>query len=298
MLRNAACLSRVSAGAVLHGFAALTLCLVLLPGLLAAPALADGPGAIATDGYFDVERIDRETYAIREPRYWQRNVSYVLKGETRAILFDSGSGTRNIRFVAHSVTHNPMTVVASHLHYDHIGSHNQFEQVAMIDLPETRAATSDNWYSPPILTSLWPFAPGFHVTQWWKPGDAIDLGGRVIDVVHIPGHTGDSIALVDRARGYAFVGDHLFGGPLLANLPGSDLSAYLQSTRHLLRDFPEIRTVFGAHEKSRLPRASLEALEQTLLAIQEKRAPGESLWWTAWTSSRYPGEGFTVFAQP
>lgn len=266
--------------------------------LVATAAPARAGGVIATDGWFDVSRIDPSTYAIHEPRYWQRNVAYVLKGENRSILIDSGSGTRDIAFVADKVTKKPMTVVASHGHYDHIGSHASFASVAMIDLPETREATdAEGWYSPPVAKSLWAFSRSYRVTEWWKPGDTIDLGGRRIEVVHVPGHSTDSIALVDRERGYAFVGDHLYGGPLLANLPGSDLAQYLESTRRLLA-IPEIRVVYGAHEEGRLTRESLVALESALSAILEKRATGRRLWWLGWTTASYPGEGFTILAAP
>jgi glyoxylase-like metal-dependent hydrolase (beta-lactamase superfamily II) len=265
--------------------------------LVAAPAPAETKNAVATDGYFEVSRIDPDTYAIHESHYWQRNVMYVLKGENRAILFDTGSGTRDLAWLADKVTKKPMTAVASHMHYDHIGSHGSFAQVAMIDLPETRAAMKDDWYSPPVAKSLYGFADGFHVTEWWKPGDTIDIGGRRIDVVHVPGHSTDSIALVDRQRGYAFVGDMLYGGTLLANLPGSDVATYLDSTRRLLRDFPEIKVVFGAHEDARMKRDSLVALESALANIVEKRASGQRVWWTAWTASRYPGgDGFSILA--
>ena len=266
--------------------------------LASTASRAQGPGVMATDGYFEVARIDSMTFAIHEPKYWQQSIMYVLKGEQRSILFDTGSGTRDVAFMADKVTRKPMTVIASHMHYDHIGSHGSFKSVAMIDLPETRAATRDGWYSPPVMKSLWPFSSGFAVTEWWKPGDVIDIGDRRIEVVHIPGHSTDSIALVDRARGYAFVGDHLHGGTLLANLPGSDLAAYLQSTRKLLSDFPEIKTVFGAHYQGRMTRDSLVALETSLAAILEQRVSGQPLWWLGWTAARYPGDGFTIVAAP
>jgi len=272
-------------------------CLCVAAATAVAPLPAEaGYSVLATDGWFDVSRIDPVNFAIHEPHYWQRNIAYVLKGEQRAILIDSGSGTRDIAFVADKVTKKPMTVVASHMHYDHIGSHASFQQVAMIDLPETRSATKDNWYSPPLAKSVWPLAHGFRVTEWWKPGDVIDIGGRRIEVVHIPGHSTDSIALVERASGYAWVGDHLYAGTLVANLPGSDLATYLASTRKLLTDYPEIKTVFGAHEDGRMTRDSLVALESALTAILEHRAEGQRLWWLAWMVKRYPFDGFTILA--
>ncbi|HEY2773456.1 MAG TPA: MBL fold metallo-hydrolase [Candidatus Binatia bacterium] len=262
----------------------------------AAPAPEPAPGVLATDGYFDVSRIDQNTYAIHEPRYWQQDTMYVIKGESRAILVDTGSGTRDVAFIADKVTKNPMTAVASHVHYDHIGSHGSFHQVAMIDLPETRAATRDNYYSPPLSKSLEPFASGFHVTEWWKPGDVIDLGNRKIEIVHIPGHSSDEIALVDRANRYAFVGDHLYGGTLLANLPGSDLGQYLLSTRKLLNDYPEVQTYFGGHGDGRMPREKMVTLESLLSGILEKRIGGQRQWWLAFVVARYPGDGFSILA--
>lgn len=262
------------------------------------PALADEISVAATDGYFDVVRIDPRTFAIYEPEYWQRNIAYVIKGDARALLVDSGSGTRDIHFVATKVTRKPMTAVATHVHYDHIGSHASFDQVAMLDVPENRAHVEDNYYYPTFGQSLAPFVDGFFVTEWWKPGDKIELGGRRLEVVHLPGHSSDSMALVDRASGQAFVGDFLYPDVLLACFGSADLDAYLASTRRLLADYPEIRHVYGAHVGHQMSRQSLVALEKALADILERRVAGERIWWLGWTVARYPGEGFSIFAPP
>ncbi len=278
--------------------AVLAFAAVALVSMPVPPAHAETTSVTATDGYFDVSRIDAATFSIHESHYRQLNIAYVIKGQTRAILVDSGSGTRDIAFVADKVTKKPMTVVASHVHYDHIGSHAAFQQVAMADLPELRARVEHNHYTPTMGSSLYPWRQGFDVTEWWKPGDVIELGGRRISVVHTPGHSSDSITLVDREAGYAFVGDLLYGGDLDAWLPGADLEAWLESTRTLLRDFPEIRRVFGAHEKGSMTREDLVALEATLASIVEGRAHGERLWWLGWQVARYAGAGFAVLAAP
>src|SRR5271169_3383886 len=100
------------------------------------------------DDYFAVEDLGDGTFAIGEPRYYQQNYSYLIVGRTRAVLFDSGSGTRDISGVVASLTRLPVTVIVSHLHFDHLGGIAPFGHVAMIDLPETRADVSGGFFKP------------------------------------------------------------------------------------------------------------------------------------------------------
>src|SRR5580704_8780479 len=100
------------------------------------------------DDFFAVEDLGEDTFAIGEPRYYQQNYSYLIVGTTRAILFDSGSGTRDISGVVASLTKLPVTVIVSHLHFDHLGGIAPFEHTAMIDLPETRADMSGALFKP------------------------------------------------------------------------------------------------------------------------------------------------------
>jgi hydroxyacylglutathione hydrolase len=100
------------------------------------------------DDYFAVEDLGDGTYAIGEPRYYQQNYSYLIVGQTRAVLFDSGSGTRDISRVVADITKLPITVIVSHLHFDHLGGIGPFEHTAMIDLPETRADMSGALFKP------------------------------------------------------------------------------------------------------------------------------------------------------
>jgi len=259
-------------------------------------AAQDSVSVAATDGYFDVSRIDADTWAISEPQYWQKNNSFVIKGQIRTILFDTGSGTRDIRHMAGNVTRKPTTAMPSHVHYDHIGSIGSFDQVAMVDLPVNRERTADNRYTPSLSMSLWPFSSSFMVTEWWKPGEKIDIGGRVLEAVSIPGHSPDSIAVIDRARGYAFVGDFLYAGELYTFLPGADLTAYLESTKRLLADYPEVKLLLCGHGKPTMPREALVALQEALSAILEQRAAPERVWRLGGLIKKYPGQGFSILA--
>lgn len=79
---------------------ALTLmaCLGTAGAALAAPTKR----APAPADWFHVFPIDERTYAISEPKYWQKNVSYLLLGTRQALLFDTGPGVYGIRSVVRS----------------------------------------------------------------------------------------------------------------------------------------------------------------------------------------------------
>ena len=49
-----------------------------------------------------------------------------LIGEERALLIDTGLGIRNISELVRGITNKPVTAVATHVHWDHIGGHQYF----------------------------------------------------------------------------------------------------------------------------------------------------------------------------
>jgi hydroxyacylglutathione hydrolase len=203
------------------------------------------------DDYFAVEDLGDGTFAIGEPHYYQQNYSYLIVGQTRAVLFDSGSGTRDISGVVADLTKLPVTVIVSHLHFDHLGGISPFGDVAMIDLPETRADLSGGIFKPSRYQYMGFFdgrsAPSFRVTQWLAPGAIIDLGGRVLRVLSTPGHTPSSVALFDATNRRLYIGDFIYPTTLYAFLPGASLSAYQATARMLLRTLPPTTVLWTAH---------------------------------------------------
>ena len=214
----------------------------LEPHAIIDPAEPDLGEGRMVDDYWAVQHIDANTYALGEPRYYQANYTYLILGGRRALLFDAGSGTRDITGVVTSLTHLPVTVMPSHLHFDHTGAIAPFTSVAMIDLPDTRADVTSGRLTPSRYEYLGMIdgrvTPTFRVTEWFKPGTTIDLGGRVLRILHVPGHTHSSVAVYDAGTHQLFAGELINPTTLYAFLPGAGLSEYRATTRELHATLP------------------------------------------------------------
>jgi hydroxyacylglutathione hydrolase len=258
----------------------------LEPHAIIDPAKPDlGEGSMADD-YWAVQNIDANTYAVGEPRYYQANYAYLIVGERRALLFDAGSGTRDITGIVARLTRLPVTVMPSHLHYDHTRGIAPFTSIAMLDLPETRADVTNGRLTPSryeylgLIDGLAP--PSFRVTEWVKPGSSIDLGGRVLQVLHVPGHTRSSVALYDAATHRLFAGDFIYPTTLYAFLPGASLAEYRATARELLAALPADTKIWTAHccragERTAAPwltMADLRDLDSALTAIESGDSHG------------------------
>jgi glyoxylase-like metal-dependent hydrolase (beta-lactamase superfamily II) len=128
------------------------------------------------------------------------------------------------------------------------------------DLPssfaEAMAADEPDGVAPEYLVDAVPF-PGYDVaaytitpapvTDALADGDTIDLGDRVFEVVHLPGHTPGSAALFDHASGVLFTGDVLYDGELLDELPESNIDDYVTSMRRLLA--LDVSMAYAGHEQ-------------------------------------------------
>ncbi|MDP2873297.1 MAG: MBL fold metallo-hydrolase [Bacillota bacterium] len=184
------------------------------------------------DGWFSLLELGRGVTAIAEPHHRQRVVSYLLRGRDVALLFDTGMGIGDVAALVRSLTPLPVVAVVSHSHFDHCGGLAGFAVrgayrgcSAALPSPPYPAGTSHQSYA------ILPASPTLLLAE----GDLLDLGDRRLEVVHVPGHSPDSIALLDPVMGQVMTGDFFYGGALYAHLPESDPTAYLASLRRAAR---------------------------------------------------------------
>ncbi len=116
---------------------------------------------------------------------------FLLAGTESAMLIDSGMNVRNAREIAESLTTLPVSLLNTHADRDHTGGNDEFESFRMhpVDEPNYRKSGKDGKLIPV------------------RDGDEIDLGGRKLRIIHLPGHTPGSIAVHDISRRVLISGD-------------------------------------------------------------------------------------------
>ncbi|MEQ8268846.1 MAG: MBL fold metallo-hydrolase [Parvibaculum sp.] len=204
---------------------------------------------------------------------------WFVRGRDRDLLIDTGVGVASLKQEIADLTDKPLIVVASHIHYDHVGCLHEFETRVMHGLeaprmerysefatltaagfpPELRAALSGYGLDDGngTLIDALPHADydvesyavtPTKATRTVDEGDLVDLGDRHFSIFHLPGHSPGSIGLWEGKTKTLFSGDAIYDGPLLDELPDSDIAIYLTTIRRLRA--MDVNVVHGGHDPS------------------------------------------------
>lgn len=233
--------------------------------------------------WFERRRIDESITLLTEPAVHpllRCNIWHV-RGRDRDLVVDTGLGVASLAEAAADLFGADVLAVATHSHMDHLGGLHEFEHRAIHEL-EAEAAKSAadalpldvemydeedlEWFASVgydiaggLLTAV-PhdtFDPATHAmvgaapTRTLAEGDTIDLGDRAFEVLHLPGHSPGSIGLWQADTGVLFSGDAVYDGPLLDQIPGSDVDDYITTMERLI-ELP-VSVVHAGHDPSMCP---------------------------------------------
>lgn len=254
------------------------------------PANGKLPSVVTKSPWFQVYQAAPGVYALTEPNQFQEAVSYLIVGTKRALMFDTGIGMVPIRPVVEELTKLPVTVINSHTHYDHVGGNAEFDAIVARDTPYTKANMAgfphDNLATEVAPTAFCHGAPAgldtasfrtrpWHATGVVKDGDTIDLGGRTIEVLEVPGHTPDALALLDRVNGLLWTGDSYYDGALWLYVPETDLDGYERSMARLVALAPSLKQLLPAHNTANESPARLAAVVAAVKTMRAGQATGK-----------------------
>jgi glyoxylase-like metal-dependent hydrolase (beta-lactamase superfamily II) len=210
--------------------------------------ITGGPNCLEVPDW-QIHEYNANLYFLRESgcTHYEKPFLYLFFGSERALLIDTGAGASDAASVAQKLIAKwckrakreslPLVVAHTHGHGDHVAGDKGFADVPNVTL---------------IPATVEGAKQAFHIENWPASAGSIDLGGRAIDVIPIPGHHVAHVAYYDRQTGILHTGDHLYAGRLYV----SDFAAYLESTRRLV-EFTATRPVshiVGCHiEQSSTP---------------------------------------------
>lgn len=192
--------------------------------------------------WFTVEKIDKTTFAISEYKHYEDAHSYLLLGKDKALLIDTGLGISNIKKVVDEITQLPILVVTTHVHWDHIGGHKYFNDIAvhalekdwLLNFPIPLTVVKNNLMKLPFESPKSFDIDKYEIykgtpTLVLNDNDVIDIGKRKIRVIHTPGHSPGHICFYDLEKNYLFTGDLVYEGKLDAYYPTTDPIAFKNS---------------------------------------------------------------------
>lgn len=209
----------------------------------------------ATTDWYDIYSLGKRSYHIRE---LDRYATYLLEGDEAALLVDTGCGVGDIKGLIAELTDQPIRVLLTHSHWDHIGNAAQFDEVMAhpheIDPGGSVAidGVADDFRHRPAQALAGWHGEGVTLPEVFDPdtysidpvpdvqaihaGDVIDLGNRRLELLALPGHSPGQLGVLDRSQGTLYGADLLGSGyRQLAHFSNADVSTYLGSMR-LARD--------------------------------------------------------------
>jgi glyoxylase-like metal-dependent hydrolase (beta-lactamase superfamily II) len=233
---------------------------------------------IGADRWYEILPKSEDVTLIHEPAitpFFRCNMWHV-RGRDRDLLLDTGLGQVPLRSHVSLLTGRPIVCVASHGHFDHIGSHHEFEdrrihrdEANILADPRREWTLADRYATDEMFDALPPGwdAANYRVrpaaaTVLLADGDVIDLGNRAFEVIHTPGHSPGGIALWEEKTGLLFSGDIVYDGPLIDDAYHSNRTDYEASLRRL-SGLPA-SMIHGGHFQSFGRRRLVELIEEYL----------------------------------
>jgi glyoxylase-like metal-dependent hydrolase (beta-lactamase superfamily II) len=233
--------------------------------------------------WFEVYLIRPGVFAISEPRQFEEVISYLIIGERRALLWDTGMAIARILPVVQHLTTRPVVVLNSHTHPDHIGGNFEFKEIWAVQTEFTQQnskgysdADLKSWVAPDQIcgnlpsdfkVSTYQIRP-YSISRFVKDGEKIDLGGRQLEVLHTPGHTPDSLCLLDREGRVLFTGDTFYAGPLYLYAPETNFDAFVISVNRLAQLANSVDVLLTGHNEPISPVSSLTSLQTAVEQIR------------------------------
>ena len=250
-----------------------------------------------TCGWFEVREMPGlGVYAVAEPYHEQNGCFYVVLGNEKALVFDTGLGICDPRpLVEELAVGRELILVNSHFHFDHTGGNHFFGLTAHIHADKLVRRVASNGLHTEVISEqvrdeAFPmgvpegFDQGAYGTEAFEfedvaEGQIFDLGGRQLEVMFAPGHSPDGIVLIDEANDLVLAGDTFYLGALYGQFASeefgySDMEAYRVTMHRLAARVNDETKVLCCHNEFMADGAKIKQAAELFDQILDGRVSG------------------------
>ena len=207
----------------------------------------------------DIIQIDSDTWRFEDDfvRF------FLLVGKKRAVMIDSGVNCPNAVSLAKELTDKPVMLINTHGDGDHTSGTDGFDEIHIHPADHTGCGVDIRFPNVP-KADIWD-------------GEIIDPGDRPLKLIHIPGHTAGSMAILDVNRRVLYSGDSVQTGHIYMFGAKRQPDKFESSLDKLIAIEDEYDNIYASHGDYLISKDYVEKVKDAWKRVRTGEVPYEMI---------------------